>query len=319
MSGANTSGEMIRYAVNLCSRIIETLSVSQRGMQSKYKSAGSNWNDLKYRQLGGIVNECSSSIGKTLNELGGCLASLNEIEKAIAEYESINISGTNRLATSDAPLNYDYTPSSLTNTTFSHVSLSSVERGNPMTRDEANHEKPNPNFNKGGGYRINCQTCVVAFEARLRGYDVSARSNTKGSMLEELSYQTNKAWTDPETGMHPEYIVDRYSVTPGRYVRFLELTAQHNERYTLEFCWRERASDGSIRGHIISMDRDESGNLRLYDPQISRTYQGAEIENYLRDFDYSDSNDGRLLPRILRIDNLDFNPEIVDNILEVAG
>jgi hypothetical protein len=69
------------------------LSVSIRGMQSKYRNAGNDWNDSKYQQLGDIVNECNSSIKKTLYELNGCLAALNEIEKIVMEYESVNFNG----------------------------------------------------------------------------------------------------------------------------------------------------------------------------------------------------------------------------------
>ena len=94
MSSVNTSGSLIRDAVILCTGVIETLSGSQRDMQSKYRSAGSGWTDSKYQQLGDIVNECNSSIRKTLNELNGCLASLRNVEQAILEYESISLAGT---------------------------------------------------------------------------------------------------------------------------------------------------------------------------------------------------------------------------------
>jgi len=33
-----------------------------------------------------------------------------------------------------------------------------------------NGETPNPNYTKGSGYQTNCQSCVVAYELRLRGY-----------------------------------------------------------------------------------------------------------------------------------------------------
>ena len=94
MSSVNTSGSLIRDAVSLCAGAIETLSGSQKEMQSKYRSAGNGWTDSKYQQLGDIMNECSSSIKKTMNELSGCLASLNRIEQIVTEYESINLDGS---------------------------------------------------------------------------------------------------------------------------------------------------------------------------------------------------------------------------------
>jgi hypothetical protein len=71
-----------------------TLSGAQRDMQRKYRDAGNDWSDSKYQQLGDIVNECSSSIRKTLHELNGCFVSLNNIEQIVAEYESINLVGS---------------------------------------------------------------------------------------------------------------------------------------------------------------------------------------------------------------------------------
>ena len=83
--------------------------------------------------------------------------------------------------------------------------LAGVARGELMTRDEANGGNPNPLFSEGGGYMINCQTCVVTYEARLRGYDVTALPNAKGSMLETLSRNTRLAWIDKRTGEAPEF------------------------------------------------------------------------------------------------------------------
>ena len=47
--------------------------------------------------------------------------------------------------------------------------LAGAKQGNPMSREEANQGKVNPNVDQGGGYHTNCQSCVVAYEARLRG------------------------------------------------------------------------------------------------------------------------------------------------------
>jgi len=327
MNGVNTDSRIIQEAIDICNRAIEILRATQKGMISKYTEAGENWNDSKYHKLGEIVGDCDSTINKALVELDDCIAPLMSLDASIQEYLSVNISGISDSSHSDIMLSTPY--NQMTNIGGTHnngehlglfpTSLAGVVRGEPMTRYEANHKKPNPNYSKGGGYKSNCQTCVVAYEARLRGYNVSALPNTEGSRLAELSHYTNRAWIDPETGRHPDYIVDNYAVTPERYARFLELTTQHNERYTLEFCWPEREEDGTVLGHIISLDRDENGNLRLYDPQTGTTRQGTEIERYLRGFEYSVENNGQLLPRIMRIDNMEFNTEIIDNVLEVTN
>ena len=331
MSNVNVDSQIIKEAMNICNKAIDMLRATQKQMQNKYREAGENWNDSKYQQLGDIVDECDSSINKTLRELEVCLMPLSAIEASIQEYESVNFfgvlgsaydgTGATATTTEGVSTNNDEGLNSQPYSALRPASLAGALRGGIMTRYEANHEKPNPNYKIGGGYEINCQTCVVAYEARLRGYDVSALPNTAGSRLEELSRQTNRAWIDPQTNDHPEYIVDYSATSPEKYRSFLEDTIRQNERYTLEFVWKKRRlalnrSNRNWRGHIISLDRDESGNLRLYDPQISRTYTGSNLDGYLRRFVYSDTANGVLLPRVLRVDNQYFNTDLVDSILE---
>lgn len=193
--------------------------------------------------------------------------------------------------------------------------IAGVKRGEPMTRDEANKGKPNPNFNKGGGYRINCQSCVVCYEARLRGYDVQTLPNTKGSKLAQLAKATNMAWIDPATGQFPAYIYDDAATTVKKFSDFLEKIVEPKKRYTLQFSWKGR----SRSGHIISMDRTEEGILRFYDPQTGKTYIGQEATNYLKQIKYTMSVGGMKIParpKVLRIDDKQFNLDMVNHILE---
>ena len=193
--------------------------------------------------------------------------------------------------------------------------LAGVKRGEPMTFDDADHEKPNPNFNQGGGYEENCQTCVVAYEARLRGYDVQALPNTTGSKLEELSYQTNKAWIDSATGKYPAYIVDDTVTNAKQCRQWLENTIEADKRYTLEFDLKERRRVG----HIISVDRLKDGTLRFYDPQNSVQYTGKDIDDYLKKLKYTTTFRRRKisgLTKVLRVDDKQFNSDIVNHILK---
>jgi len=195
--------------------------------------------------------------------------------------------------------------------------IAGVKRGNPMTRNEANHAKANPKFGTNNGYKINCQACVVTYEARLRGYDVRSLPNTKGSKLEELSKQTNLAWIDTKTGKPPEYIFSSETTNDKKFLKFMEDNIKENERYTLEFSWggRERS------GHIISLDRDENGKLRLYDPQSAKTYTGNQIQLYLKKIKYVITVYGNkipVVPKILRIDDKQFNLDFANNIMESA-
>jgi hypothetical protein len=193
--------------------------------------------------------------------------------------------------------------------------IAGVKRGLPMSRDEANHGKPNPNYMKDHGYRINCQSCVVTYEARLRGYDVQTLPNTKGSVLEKLSRQTNLAWIDPATGKHPAYIFDDTATTVKKFAEFVEKTVEKDKRYTLQFSWKGRRRSG----HIISMDRTEDGVLRLYDPQIGKTYIGENAVRYFKQFKYTMTLGGVKVstpPKILRVDDKLFNLDVVNHIME---
>ena len=83
------------------------------------------------------------------------------------------------------------------------------------------------------------------------------------------------------------------------------------ERYTFQFGW-----EYSRGGHIVSLDRNENGILKIYDPQVARTYMGdSEIFNYLQRIKTTSG----WSPKILRIDNLGFNKEVVDYIFEGIG
>jgi len=107
MSSVSTSSTLIRGAVSLCSGAIDTLYGAQKEMQRNYRNAGNDWSDSKYQQLGDIVNECSSTIKKTLHELNSCLKSLNNIEQIVTEYESINLVGGGSLGSGDYQHQYN--------------------------------------------------------------------------------------------------------------------------------------------------------------------------------------------------------------------
>ena len=255
--------------------------------------------------------------------------------------------------------------------------LAGVKRGSPMTFDEANELRGNPNYNMASlrydellkarqryneaidrygfssqefldankalddaqrsykkaqreqnGYRINCQTCVVANEARRRGYDVQATANTTGSTNARVARQTNLAWIDRATGKHPDYIIydgegkEDYAGRPiptyARYVKWLEGegTIEEGSRYTIEFWWKGRSSSG----HIVSIERTSEG-LRMYDPQCGESYDENGIREYLKRVKYKSSIRGTQIadgPQLLKVSDYDFDLDICEQILTEA-
>lgn len=205
--------------------------------------------------------------------------------------------------------------------------LAGVERGEPMTREDANGGKPNPKFRNSHGYQINCQSCVVSYEARLRGYNVQTLPNTRGSALDTLSRDTDLAWIDPKTGNKAKGI-SCIAKNKTELYKIVDNTIKEGERYTFRFNWRGRRS-----GHVISADR-HAGRIRLYDPQSGETMLGDKVLSYFDRIkikvDEVEKFHGykiplteeilyRKRPRLLRVDDKEFNLNIVNKIMEGAS
>ena len=193
-----------------------------------------------------------------------------------------------------------------------------------MTFAQADSGHVNPNYGKDMGYSTNCQSTVVVFEARLRGYDVQVLPCTKGSVLETLSHNPSLAWIDPKTGQHPQYISDDSLQTPEKYLDFINKVIEPGKRYTIQFTWKGFFSGG----HIVNIDKMSNGTLRIKDNQRgdwqkSEWIGDLEILDYLSRMKYSyiSSTNGRqsCVPRILRIDNMDFDYSIVNQIMKGAN
>jgi hypothetical protein len=188
--------------------------------------------------------------------------------------------------------NYKHTPGT----------VAGVSKGEPMSFEQANGGAPNPYYNSKNlyGYHTNCQSCTVAFEARQRGYDVRALPNNRNPYIKDLAYYTALAYVLPN-GQHPTYYSPMFR---ERTDAFLDRTIKEGERYNIEWTWR-----GERSGHIISVQR-ENGNLVFYDPQSSEKRDFKAFKNQC----LSRAVRGSL--RVMRVDNCELNPEIVDYVLK---
>lgn len=152
-----------------------------------------------------------------------------------------------------------------------------------MTFEDADKGCGNVGYNAGygyaggRGYRINCQSCVVAHEMRLRGIHVTARPNTgfESNMPYKLSWKTQKAWIDPKTGEMPEvskaggWVDYRKNKTPAQRKKEFLSNTQEAGRYHMGFAWK-----GGRSGHIVTLERKADGSLSLYDPQAGTSIIG---------------------------------------------
>lgn len=200
--------------------------------------------------------------------------------------------------------------------------LAGAEQGAPMSFEEADNFHVNPKYGTAGGYSINCQSCVPTFEARLRGFDVEVMPNTRGSACERLSRQTNLVWVDPATGKHPDYILDKTAQTPKKYLKFIAQTVKQGERYSIEFAWGGRGNSG----HIVNLDRDASGNLRIKDNQRGQKEKSewvgdGEVLSYLSRLKYTRTIYGAkypCVPQLLRLDTMDFDETFAAQIMKAV-
>lgn len=181
-----------------------------------------------------------------------------------------------------------------------------IKKGEPMSFAEADSGATNPKFGTTKGYRINCQTCVVAFEARLRGYDVQAKPNPGNRDFYDpsayLSRHCFDAWDDTSDKKTAPRTKDKQEV-----VDWIKSTMKKGERYVLEVSWTH------TKGHIVNAMVDDRGIPFIYDAQPNKFYFGDEMVKF---FEKAITNDyGNDNPHLLRIDNKGFTDR-VDNLFE---
>ena len=182
--------------------------------------------------------------------------------------------------------------------------IADIEQGKPMNFRQADGGAPNPNYKKGGGYKTNCQSCVVAYELRRRGYDVETLPNFKGSMLDVLSANTRLAWVDRETGKHPEYIKPAQS-TCKKSFEWLKENIKSKNRYTIEFVWK-----GKSIGHTVHLFKNDKDLLSIYDPQNGINTRGdTAVLEYIKKVSPSTI-------KLLNVQNYDININVVNKILQ---
>ena len=179
-----------------------------------------------------------------------------------------------------------------------------IKRGRPMSHEQANKMHGNPHYGESKAYSVNCQTCVVAYELRLRGFDVSALPNTAGSALSKLSKATHTAWqniTREDIPIIARTTLDRYGHIKQPPLKWAKVSAAMTEtgRYHIAWRWKRKRS-----GHIITAERLPDRSLRFYDPQNGMS--GA-LDLYKKDIA------GNV--RIYRVDNLAPNANIVKDVL----
>lgn len=191
-----------------------------------------------------------------------------------------------------------------------------IKQGEPMTVEEANELRGNPHYSESVGYRVNCQSAVVANEMRRRGFDVEALPNIKGSLSEKLSENTAAAWVDA-AGETPRksraggwYFkpgsVKEFHKTPRQMMTEFEDLTSEPGRYHIDWKWKGRTNDG----HIITFERLADGSGFYYDPQSGKRFDK---------FPWTAKVAPKFGIKVLRIDNLRLNVDMAKGVVTSKG
>lgn len=172
------------------------------------------------------------------------------------------------------------------------------QKGRPMSMMKA-AEGANPYFDKTGTYReftFNCQRCVVANEARRRGYDVVAQPTYEGDKMGAAAYVNpntgvrNSYWMGSFQGAKPEKVGKTTATATQRALESKMAEYGNGSRAVMQVQWK------GGNGHVISVER-KGGKTYYVDPQDGTRYRPKDLF-------------GAIKPRstqITRVDNLKFS------------
>lgn len=149
------------------------------------------------------------------------------------------------------------------------------KRGRVMTPGQAS-KGTNPHYSREyDAYQSNCQRCVLTYEARRRGYDVTALPTYSGDML-------------PYSGDYLKALSNPTVINVGK-------SKQKLEEQMRDFGKGSRAIvsvNKGNRGHVFIAE-NRNGKISYIDPQTNERYKGIKFNHVDR-------------VRLTRIDNQDF-------------
>lgn len=160
--------------------------------------------------------------------------------------------------------------------------IDGVKREAPMSLKEADGTSVNPNYKKGGGYTINCQSCTLAYELRCRGYNIEARprgDQDGGSYVygDMLSRNSDSAYINIRTGNPPINVPILFKGKSSSkkaskdIVDSIDRVMEPGTRYAIRLGWKNYNA-----GHIFNLAKDKSGELYLIDSQTGTFIKGKQ-------------------------------------------
>lgn len=213
-----------------------------------------------------VVDYYNNFINNMVENLGVAPENFSELSKLIGQYKQIE-KDINDAIDKNKKIS-EKRKQQIAKDGLNPKTMAGASIGKSVTLSEALGElgkpKTNPNFSKSDLYKINCQTCVVALEARMRGYDLQATPSDK--MNTKLGEDTSLAWIDPKTGEFADYIELGKGTNSRNLIKKINANTENNARYTIQWGWGRRRD-----GHIISLIK-ENDKIKYIDPQNGQEY-----------------------------------------------
>lgn len=150
----------------------------------------------------------------------------------------------------------------------------------------------------------NCQSAVVAHEARIRGLNVTAAQydGKEGGVFDELGKNTDIAWINPRNDRKPQLTIlkDKGDGLDAVLEKNTSAVGRYHIGANYEIVIEGKPVE---RGHIITAQRFQDGRILYYDPQIDSFLNIAEFLEDAKSIE------------VLKVDKLHFNVDIVSQIL----
>ena len=198
--------------------------------------------------------------------------------------------------------------------------IAGVKKGEPKTFYEMMQQGVNPNYRSqedaNDQYSTNCQSCNVACELVMRGYNVEANSYDN-PVAHELAKTENSAYLDPITG--EKCVPNEIDLERVDCSEYINETVKVEERYEFSFHITPKKDDfSSTDSHTVFLTRMDNDELLIYDGQDGNiAYGEKEVKSYV-DSHVNDENTV-FFPRLLRVDDKKVNPYYTNKVVRAGG
>lgn len=86
MAKVQGSPEALNQMAAQIRKVIQQETQAAQALQTAYRAAGSEWNDSKYQQLGGVVSQAVSAIKAPIAELEAAIQKIKKMESDLRAY-----------------------------------------------------------------------------------------------------------------------------------------------------------------------------------------------------------------------------------------